>query len=204
MAVIKVLPTADTYVAEAAAATNYLTSPVLSWSRLALTRQLDLLRFTIPAEVNGTVTAATITFDIAVGTAAVACTIAPTIPNWVGDEVTWNEYATGLPWVGADVDAAGNYDSSLAVTDELPLGAGTWVTEDLSAIVKDAVDNRSRVMSIAIYPLVGDAAQVWTGSSQQGATAPYLTLTYLPAVGPSQVFNTRLSRPPNPVIWSQS
>jgi len=57
--------------------------------------------------------------------------------DWVENEATWNSYQTGSPWD----TAGGDYSTDGASSTPAPSSLGTWVTWDVTSIVKAWIED---------------------------------------------------------------
>lgn len=162
-------PTADTYVDISAPTDNFGDSNFLntSDSQNVLSAQNSLLLFDVSSLNGKTIVSAQLEAGEESGNAPTVTLRRCTRTNWVKAEVTWNIYKTGSNWT----QAGGDF-STPTVDYTLP-GNNTFIATGLAALVQDAIDNRSGLLSIAITTTSPDPCQL---DSTVGGPAPVLRI----------------------------
>jgi len=187
---ITLVPDADCRINQWTPASNYGTGS-LSIDVLYLGGAKDqnmraLMRWLIPPEINSN------EFDLALlclygrspvnpGVAAHVYRIdsGGSATYWIEDEATWNNRKAATAWT----TAGGDYTNPNVAFNTL--AAIGWLTLDITALVKDAIDNRNRVLDLLLRlddeaPGV-DTQMIW-GSRDNSALGqfPYVLLVRPP------------------------
>lgn len=106
--------------------------------------------------------------------------------NWVGDEVSWNEYSTGNNWSTAGA-AYSNSDRDPDISASGTLGINAWTFYDftaaqLSADIEDMVNVGNNYGWVVVYSTAATERyqQIVTFNDATATSRPKLTINYTP------------------------
>lgn len=175
----------DTHVRSDSPNTNYGNSDELHIVLNAGVWRGTLIRFTLPdlLEDGSSITSALLMTQFTnQGVQGVPGAVCRCVHPWVESEATYNIYATGSNWSGANASDALNRDETYQVETTLPIILnGYFVWPDIRALVLDALNNRSRELNLWIYRPDTEDVDTWIMASSDYATPslrPKLRILY--------------------------
>ncbi len=183
-------PTADTYIFSGAPDTAYDTAGLdvgKSYNKISCPHKSRILiNFDVSSLPGETVSVATLNLYCYFDTASVTDTMyAYRCKRAWTEGGTWNKYGGTNSWQEAGGKGADDIAAGLGYATRASATTDTWatVTSGLAALVQDAIDNRSGILSLLIYA-VGDGSpnenNKNTFRDSEYATAglrPYLDVT---------------------------